>query len=325
MVTLKKTELEERSAIVHSVNRGAFWKPCPGTTKGYLCCGYQILTPMTGCGMYCRYCILQTYFENHNQVVFDNFADLESEIRAKVPLHKGALRFGTGEFGDSLFSESQLQLSARIAALLAPFPNVLIEFKTKCGDIAPLRSIQHPEKVVIGFSLNTQRMIDEYEKGTASLNERLVAAAECGKMGFMLAFHFDPLFFYDGWEEEYRETVRAIFTFVKGPSRIAWCSLGAFRSMPLLKTYLRNRKAHLPLYSGEMIAGEDGKYRYFRPIRTAMFRAINEEFRKHDPRATVYLCMESPEVWRDAGMADRIPDGLVRYLDQRAKEILGIS
>jgi spore photoproduct lyase len=40
---------------------GEFLKPCPGT-KGYICCGYQILNIGTNCPFDCSYCILQAYF-----------------------------------------------------------------------------------------------------------------------------------------------------------------------------------------------------------------------------------------------------------------------
>ena len=35
--------------------------------------------------------------------------------------------------------------------------------------------------------------------------------------------------------------------------------------------------------------------------------------------------MESPEVWEASGMLGRIPDGLVRYLDKRAEEMLSLD
>ena len=71
------------------------------------------------------------------------------------------------------------------------------------------------------------------------------------------------------------------------------------------------------------VVGEDGKYRYFRPIREAMFRAVRSEVDRHHPQTTLYLCMENREVWEGAGMIERIPRGLVRYLDERAEAILG--
>ena len=163
--------VNNRSAVIKQHNRSEFWKPCPGTSKGYLCCGYQIITPATGCGMYCRYCILQAYFPYQCQVLFENFDDLEKEIRTKLASRKGIVRFGTGEFGDSLYSEHQAEAAIKIAALLEPYPNVIVEFKTKSDNISSLINIKTPQKVIIGFSMNTPSMIECMEKGTSSLGK----------------------------------------------------------------------------------------------------------------------------------------------------------
>lgn len=312
----------EREKTIASEFRGEFWKPCPGTGGGYLCCGYQIITPLRGCGMYCRYCILQVYFERQMQVQFENYADLEDEVHRKMASWQGVIRFGTGEFGDSLYAEDTFGLSRKIAATLEPYGNAVVEFKTKSANINDLAKIKKPNRVVIGFSLNTPRMIALFEKNTAPLEARLAAARRCEDMGFHVAFHFDPMFRYPEWEKEYRKVVKAIYSAVKIPDSIAWVSLGGFRTIPQLKKELRKKGAHLPLFSGEMIAGNDGKLRYFRPIRTAFYRAMREEFEAHHKEVTLYLCMESPEVWEDAGMAARIPGGLAAYLDARAEAML---
>jgi spore photoproduct lyase len=318
--------LKERNAVVRGSQKGEFWKPCPGTTAGYFCCGYQVLTPLTGCGMYCRYCVLQSYLENQSQVVFENFSDLEKEVKDKLTAWKGVVRFGTGEFGDSLYLEDQLHLCEKIAGLLDPFPNALVEFKTKSANISGLARIRNPRKVIAGFSMNTPRMISLFEQGTAPLEERLAAAKQCLGMGFWVAFHFDPIFRYPEWEQEYRKVVSEIFSAVDDTSRIAWWSMGGFRSPPALKALLKKTNDHLPLYAmGELVQGEDGKIRYFRPVRVEFYSAIREEVEKHDANIPLYLCMESPEVWEESGMMKRIPYGLARYLDKRAGEMLGIK
>ncbi|HEX3018899.1 MAG TPA: radical SAM protein [Chitinispirillaceae bacterium] len=319
---IDKNTASNRSAIVSLHNKGEFWKPCPGTTQGYLCCGYQILTPSTGCGMYCKYCILQAYFPHQCQILFDNFDDLEKEVHTKLNGNSAVIRFGTGEFGDSLYSEHKTGVARKVAALLEPYQNVIVEFKTKSTNIEPLKAIRIPQKIIIGFSLNTPAMIERMENGTASLQQRLDLAVKCIEMGFYVAFHFDPMFIYANWEAEYRNVVKGIFKKIADPSRIAWVSMGGFRTMPSLKTHLKSKNDHLGLFSGEMVAGMDGKLRYFRPLRTALYKAVAEEFELHYPEITLYLCMESPEVWNDAGMKKRIPDGLVKYLDRRAEYML---
>ncbi len=313
---------DTRSALGTSVFKGEFWKPCPGTCGGYLCCGYQIITPMTGCAMYCRYCVLQCYFEHQGRTAFSNFNDLAREVEMKMRNRNGIVRFGTGEFSDSLHAEALTGSSVSIARLLEPYRNVIVEFKTKSAVIEPLAEIERPEKVIVGFSLNTPRMIGEMELHTASLEERFRAAAACLGMGFNVAFHFDPIFIYPGWEREYRGVVDRIYETVTDVKKIAWCSLGCFRSSPELKAYLKKRSGHLPLFSGEMIVGSDGKLRYFRPLRAEVYHFMRDVFYSHQPDAPVYLCMESSEVWRESGMEERIPNGLPAYLDGRAAALL---
>lgn len=312
----------DRTTITTETLKGEFWKPCPGTCGGYLCCGYQIVTPLRGCGMYCRYCVLQVYFERQCQVAFENYGDLEEEVGRKMAAWRGIVRFGTGEFGDSLWAEDKLGLSRKVAETLLPYPNAVVEFKTKSASVDSLAGIEQPERIIVGFSLNTPRMIERFEQDTAPLDERFAAARKCEDMGFNVAFHFDPMFWYQGWEEEYRDVVRTIYRTVRDPRKIAWVSLGGFRSNPQLKRALRDSGAHLPLYEGEMIVGADGKLRYFRPYRVALYTALRDEFERHDPGVFLYLCMESREVWEASGMLPRIPEGLPAYLDKSAERML---
>lgn len=319
MLSIDPVRLELKTAV----NKGEFWKPCPGTSDDYLCCGYEILTPLTGCGMYCSYCVLQVYFNHQHQTVYENFDDLEREVHRKMEERAtGVVRFGTGEFGDSLFLENRLGLSKKVADVLDRYDNVLVEFKTKSANVSTLGQIKNPQKAVIGFSLNTERMVKQLEKGTAPVKKRLEAAALCEEMGFSVAFHFDPMVWYDGWEKEYREVVSMIYHYVKKPQSIAWCSMGGFRTMPSLKSELIKRSIQFPLFAGEMILGADGKLRYPRPLRIEFYKAMDDEFKKHDDNAPLYMCMESREVWEECGMYGRIPNGLTRFLDERAVSIL---
>lgn len=319
--TRSSISFEERSKIEFTEYKGEFWKPCPGTSAPYLCCGYQILTPATGCGMYCRYCVLQAYFNNKHQTVYNNFSDLENEVHQKIASRTGVIRFGTGEFGDSLYLDHITSFSTRISTLLDSY-NAVVEFKTKSINIGNLQKIKNPTKVIIGFSLNTSSRIQLLERKTAPLTERIKAAKKCVEMGFYVAFHFDPMFWFDNCLNEYKEVANQIADAIKDHSKIAWVSLGGFRTMPSLKPLLKKGGTHYPLFSGEMINGADGKLRYFRPFRTSLYSSMREEFDRLIPGLTLYLCMESPEIWKQCGLIDRIPFGLISYLDMRAESIL---
>ena len=320
----------QRREVRTALHKGEFWKPCPGTSDDYLCCGYQILTPMTGCGMYCCYCVLQVYFDNQYQTVFENFDDLEREVHHKMemPEYKNkVVRIGTGEFGDSLFLENRFGLSEKTAGIFDRYNNVLVEFKTKSANVSTLGRIKNPRKIVVGFSLNTETIVKRLESGTAPIAERLKAARRCVEMGFNVAFHFDPIVWYDRWEDEYCQTISMIYDYIKDAEKIAWCSMGGFRCMPALKGELRRLGMDLPLFAGEMVLGADGKLRYPRTLRARFYRALDAQFRKRQPDAPLYLCMESREVWDECGMSgviNNVDDGLTRLLDKRAGSILGI-
>jgi spore photoproduct lyase len=171
--------------------------------------------------------------------------------------------------------------------------------------------------------MNTPAMIALHERDTAPLDVRLGLISHCEDRGFRIGIHFDPIFSYDNWETEYRDVVGRIFAHLKNPDSIAWWSMGGFRTNPALKKLLRKTGSHLPLFAqSDMILGDDGKFRYFRPIRTAFYEAFQEEVVKHAPDTTLYLCMENEDVWAKAGMLYRIPNGLVEYLDKRAEKLL---
>jgi len=79
---------------------------------------------------------------------------------------------------------------------------------------------------VIGFSINTPAMIGLHEKDTATLEQRLSAIQQCEEMGFWVAIHFDPIFLYPEWKEDYCDVVGRIFSHIKDPQKIAWWSMG---------------------------------------------------------------------------------------------------
>ena len=151
--------------------------------------------------------------------------------------------------------------------------------------------IEEKGNAVIGFSVNPQTHIAAYEPGASALSERLDAAGRALEAGYRLAFHFDPIFFSELWEEEYLDLVQALGRF---PSeRIAWISLGTMRYTPGLKDALGEQ----PFLYEEFVAGRDGKFRYPQKLRIRIYDKLHGAL-KAKFSAPVYLCMESPAVWR---------------------------
>ncbi|MFW5959825.1 MAG: radical SAM protein, partial [Chitinivibrionales bacterium] len=282
---MAEQEPENRKRVEFSRFRGEFLKRCPGTTADYICCGYNVLSPVIGCGMYCTYCILQAYHGDSMQHVCTNFDDLEEEVHQKIQKRGGVYRIGTGEFADSLYLEDRTGIASRVVEVFNKYDNVLLELKTKSVNVTDklMRDTEKPYKVIISFSMNTPEMVDHLERDTASIDQRLDMAAEVVKRGFYTAFHFDPMIYHKGWKEGYQDLVKRIFDRIREPDRIAWWSMGGFRSVPALKRHLRRYRSHLSLFSGEMVLGRDNKYRYIRPIRVGFYSTILEQIQELYP------------------------------------------
>jgi spore photoproduct lyase len=304
-------------------NRGAFVKNCPGTRQ-YLCCGYQILHIGTYCSMDCSYCIMQSYFHPPVLQFFVNHQDLLAELDTLFA-RDTISRIGTGEFTDSLIWDIWTELSVDLVPAFARQQRAVLELKTKTTSVDKLKALDHNRKTIVAWSLNTARVIRDEERGTASLQARIRAAARCQRWGYPLAFHFDPMVLYENCEEDYREAVALLFDQVS-PDNIAWISLGAFRFMPALKGIIQKRFPKSKIVYGEFVPGLDGKLRYFKPLRIGLFRKMASWIREVSPAVPIYFCMEDDEVWRKAlGFTPAEKGGLDRMLDESAARLCGVN
>lgn len=304
-------------------NKGRFIRRCPGT-RHYTCCRYKILHIGTYCTMDCAYCILQTYFHppvlqfyvNHSDL-FTGLDDLFSDGRNH--------RIGTGEFTDSLIWEPWTGFSRQIVPKFADQTRSVLELKTKTVSIQNLENLCHNRKTITAWSMNTPRIIEAEERNTASLTQRLAAAAHSQSWGYPLAFHFDPMIIYDGCIPEYLEVIDQIFSTVSSRN-IVWISLGTFRFIPSLKSIIQHRFRTSKIVYGEFVPGLDGKMRYFKPLRIELYRAMVERIRGHAPDVMVYFCMEDDEVWeKSTGFIPAERGGLSAMLDNSAKTICGLD
>jgi spore photoproduct lyase len=303
--------------------KGELIKPCPGT-KDYICCGYQILHFGSNCPIQCSYCILQAYFNQPYIRLFANTEELLARLDTYVRQQGGEIiRLGTGEFTDSLALDSVTDFSTLLLERVSQYPNLVLELKTKTTMIKNLLGSKTARNIILAWSLNPPDIVRREERGASPLSERLRAARMAQEKGYLVGFHFDPLFYFDGWEEAYRQTVQALFSQVN-PESIAWISLGCFRFMPPLKAIIQERSPKSRYIYGEFIPALDRKMRYVQPVRVEIYRKMLQWIREYGQEFPVYLCMENPSVWKK--VFGFIPGtdspSLSRILDDRIKDWL---
>ncbi|MDH5559796.1 MAG: hypothetical protein OEY59_02985 [Deltaproteobacteria bacterium] len=215
--------------------------------------------------------------------------------------------------------DSVFEVNAFLVESFAQLENATLELKTKTDEIEPLLGLDHKGHTVIAWSLNPQELIDSQEIRTASLEQRLKAAKRVVEDGYKVAFHFDPILHYQGWQAGYEETVELIFEHVS-PRDIAWISMGTFRYIPKLKAIAEERFKRTAIFANEFIMAEDGKMRYLKPIRTEMLSKVSGFILKKAPKVPLYLCMEKRSVWdRIFAEHPQSPAELEAYLNSNLK------
>jgi spore photoproduct lyase len=307
---------EAKTTLLLAVQKGPFWRNCPGT-KDYVCCGYQVLQVTLNCPMDCTYCVLQGYVNIPAITIFVNVEDLLTELEARWAESPDKIwRLGTGEFGDSLALDPLMGLNQLLIPRFAGRKQAVLEIKSKWPQLDHLLSLGPNPQVIFAWSLNPPEIIAGEEKRAASLERRLQAAAAAVAAGFRVAFHFDPLVYFSGWQEAYQRAVGRLAARVPAGA-IAWISLGGLRFLPPLRQLIFRRFPLSRIAAQEMVLAPDGKLRYFKSLRVEMYATMREWLTQASPEASLYLCMESPRVWQEVfGFA---PDGesLCRWLDGR--------
>ena len=272
-------------------NRGRFIKPCPGTPN-HICCGYQIIDIGRGCDLGCSYCVLASYFGRSRPALFRNTGRLFLELTSFLEQDRGIVRFGTGEFTDSLLFEEESRLYQTLVPYFSKRKDSVLELKTKTVNIKNLLDISDHKNTIIAWSLNSRHVAEKEERKAPSIEMRLSAAAEVQKAGYMLAFHFDPIVIHEGYEEGYKKTIDLLFQKID-PAGIVYISMGTLRFPPAMRRFMPR------LAAGEFVLGVDRKLRYFRPLRTRAYINIKEYLAEGVDEKILYLCMESPTVWED--------------------------
>jgi len=283
--------------LVLSSIRGEILRKCPGT-HGHICCNYHVINQYIGCPVNCAYCILQGYLNQPFTIINVDIENiLETLSTVSVKNQNEILRIGTGELGDSLVYDHLTDFSLDFIQFFKNRREFMFEFKTKTNNIDNLLKEPNPGNIVIGFSMNPESLTVKLESDAATIDERINAASLLVEKGYKISLHFDPILNIPNFRDEYNSLIQKIFSRISH-NDIAWISMGTFRYTNDLKSMIEYNYPESGLLSDDFVLTADGKYRYFRPVRTALYKAVKESLTAINPDMPMYLCMESPEVWR---------------------------
>jgi spore photoproduct lyase len=289
---------EGKKTLLVTNRKGAYVKPCPCTPR-YIGCNYYVIHTELNCPLDCTYCILQLYLDNPLLTVhadttrlWQHLDDFLHRMRPRI------VRIGTGELCDSLALDHITGRSKDLVSYFSSRQHALFELKTKTVNIRNLLEIKPFENIVIAWSLNSEKLAREEEKGAPPVSQRIEAARLVSRAGYRVAFHFDPLILYPGWKDGYDEIIDRLLTRID-MKRIAWISLGSLRFPPALKPVIKKRFPRTKIIYEEFIPGRDKKLRYPRPLRYRILKRVFDRIQKAGKgKFPVYFCMESRDIWK---------------------------
>jgi spore photoproduct lyase len=179
------------------------------------CCPYYKLVPISnGCPYYCTYCYLAFVYRKYSPFIKINinYNTMFKQIRKTISLAREKNSFNMGEMLDSLALDHITNLTNKLVPFFSGFPNAYLMLLTKSSNIDNLLSIEPNEHTVVSWSLNAQKPVELYEKGTGSLSERIKAAKICQDNGWQVRFRIDPGILYHNWQTGYAELIEKILT-----------------------------------------------------------------------------------------------------------------
>jgi spore photoproduct lyase len=263
------------------------------------CCSYYKLVPVSnGCPYYCTYCYLAYVYRKFAPFIKINinYDAMFKQIRKALAISQRIISFNMGEMLDSLALDHITNLTTMLVPFFSGFSNAYLMLLTKSNNIDNLLSVKPNEHTIVSWSLNPQRIIEQYELGTANLDERIKAVKLCQEHGWRIRFRIDPGILYQDWQAGYADLIRKTLT-VTAPENI---TLGMLRLLPghlCLATQAYGNRARKLLHHNFIRGASDGKLRYPASQRVEFYSFLIDTIRSFNRDVSISLCRETPEIW----------------------------
>ena len=279
--------------ITNNTGDNDVFGPCPVASEKTVCCNLITIDAIQGCSLGCSYCSIQTFYRDGAVAVESNLAEKLDQIKLNP---KQNYHIGSGQSSDSLAMGNRGGVLDAQLEFARKNTNIILEFKTKSKEIDYFLTHELPPNIFISWSLNPQVIIDHEEHFTASLDQRISAARKMVEAGIIVGFHFHPIVYYNGWENDYNQVVEQVMDQFE-PENVGMISLG---TLTFIKPAIKNlRKLGIPSKVLQMpMSDASGKESYPFEIKKKIFSGIYNTFSPWHNEVFFYFCMEEKKLWQ---------------------------
>jgi spore photoproduct lyase len=217
----------------------------------------------------------------------------------KTNVNKRFQVLNLGELGDSFATDDITGFSKKIIPFVGMKENVKLLFLTKSNYVDNLLDLHHNNRTILSWSVNCDLIAERLEHRAPKPIERIKSASKAQQCGYEIRFRIDPLFWFDGWEEQYAKVVDDIATHTN-PSLI---TLGAYRPSVGLVNHIKSRFPRSNLIRlEEKLVMDAGKKRFEDKKRVEMYRHISRLIKERLGNVKIALCKEPKKIWDSSGL-----------------------
>jgi spore photoproduct lyase len=189
-----------KNTLVVGIKKGFKFQSCKPSAH------YQ-LPLVSGCIGHCEYCYLNTNLGDKpyikvNVNIDDILEQADKYIAERLP---DITIFEGSATSDPIPIEPYTNSLKKTIEFFSSSDNGRFRFVTKYSDVDNILDINHNGRTEVRFTLNTDKVIKDFENRTASVDMRLDACRKVAEAGYPIGFIIAPVFLYDGWKEEYKE------------------------------------------------------------------------------------------------------------------------
>ena len=266
-----------------------------------VCPNYWHFSTTSFCHYDCLYCYLAgscSTIASPAVKVYVNLEQILAELLRKCSRLDAETSFYLGKLQDGLNLDFLTNYSKILVPFFAEQRHARFVFLTKSDDVTNLVESDHRGRTIATWSVNAPAFARRWERGAPSVHRRLIAARQCSDAGYPVRFIIMPMLPACGWENHYEKLIEKLFSSVL-PQRI---TLGGICSFPTARRLACTRSGSgdelCELLSGERLArSPDGRLRFPRDERIAMYRFVIDRIQSHCPDMPVALCLETADVW----------------------------
>lgn len=162
---------------------------------------------ISGCIAHCQYCYLNTNLGDKPYIKVNvNTDDILNQVNEYIleRLPSKTLFEGSAT-SDPIPIEPYTNSLKTTIEFFANSEYGRFRFVTKFSDVDSLLDIEHKGHTEIRFTLNTDKVITDFENRTSPIDKRIETSVKIANARYPIGFIIAPVFLYENWKSDYKQ------------------------------------------------------------------------------------------------------------------------